>query len=297
MRTELQEDAAGLSRRNMSGFEALCASGRMNDVVAEVSEGTDAQLAEVAQVVRGADGAAAAGAAARGRGPGPAAEVAPSGDLADDVAGRRLRPRGGADAQPADGSLALALATLNPALAVAGAACVAIGWRSPSWWSTSAALLRDRALLDRWAGEATASLQSVVRGVGRHAGTGRRVVVEHRAELRSDEGENAQVADQVSAIDTELREHALAAARAAAVRGSGDARGARPPWRRYVQNSANRVYDKTEGHPLKTPISWASDSAKRHASRSEDDDPSDLLNRCSEKAYTRPSLPRQDRSR
>jgi hypothetical protein len=33
-----------------------------------------------------------------------------------------------------------------------------------------------------------------------------------------DEAENAEVADQVSAIDGELREHAIAAARAAAVR-------------------------------------------------------------------------------
>jgi hypothetical protein len=33
-----------------------------------------------------------------------------------------------------------------------------------------------------------------------------------------DEAENARVADQVSAIDSELREHAIAAARAAAAR-------------------------------------------------------------------------------
>jgi hypothetical protein len=36
--------------------------------------------------------------------------------------------------------------------------------------------------------------------------------------LARDEAENTQVSDQVSAIDSELREHAIAAARAAAVR-------------------------------------------------------------------------------
>jgi hypothetical protein len=36
--------------------------------------------------------------------------------------------------------------------------------------------------------------------------------------IARDEAENAQVSDQVSAIDSELREHAIAAARAAAVR-------------------------------------------------------------------------------
>ena len=50
LRTELQEDAAGLSRRNMSGFEADT-RGRVDAVVAEVSDGTTTQLADVAQVM------------------------------------------------------------------------------------------------------------------------------------------------------------------------------------------------------------------------------------------------------
>ena len=48
IRTELQEDAAGLSRRDMAGFEAH-ARNRAAQVVAEVSDGTAAQLADVAQ--------------------------------------------------------------------------------------------------------------------------------------------------------------------------------------------------------------------------------------------------------
>jgi hypothetical protein len=79
-------------------------------------------------------------------------------------------------------------------------------------------LLRDRALLDRWVGEATALLQS---GVEQLVAT--RVLA---AELsltaalgEQDEVESTRVAEQVGVIDTELREHAVLGARAAALRG------------------------------------------------------------------------------
>ena len=78
-------------------------------------------------------------------------------------------------------------------------------------------LLRDRALLDRWAGDVTASLQSVVEEL-----VATRVLVAESvlttALAARDEAENARVAEQVSAIDSELREYAIAAARAAAAR-------------------------------------------------------------------------------
>jgi hypothetical protein len=78
-------------------------------------------------------------------------------------------------------------------------------------------LLRDRALLDRWAGDVTSSLQSVVEEL-----VATRVVVAESTLTTAltvrDEAENAEVADQVIAIDRELREHAIAAARAGAVR-------------------------------------------------------------------------------
>jgi hypothetical protein len=78
-------------------------------------------------------------------------------------------------------------------------------------------LLRDRALLDRWVGDVTSSLQSVVEEL-----VATRVLVAESALTTAltvrDEAETAEVADQVSAIDSELREHAIAAARAAAVR-------------------------------------------------------------------------------
>src|SRR6202008_3387070 len=78
-------------------------------------------------------------------------------------------------------------------------------------------LLHDRALLDRWAGDVTSSLRSVAEEL-----VAKRVLVAESvlstALIARDEAENTQVADQVSAIDSELREHAIAAARAAAVR-------------------------------------------------------------------------------
>ena len=77
-------------------------------------------------------------------------------------------------------------------------------------------LLRDRALLDRWVGDLTSSLQSVVEEL---AAT--RVLVADSilstGLTARDEEENAQVGDRVSVIDGELREHAIATARAAAV--------------------------------------------------------------------------------
>jgi hypothetical protein len=79
------------------------------------------------------------------------------------------------------------------------------------------ALLHDRALLDRWAGDVTSSLRSVVEEL-----VATRVLaaesVFNTALMAQDEGENAQVADQVNAIDGELREHGIAGARAAAAR-------------------------------------------------------------------------------
>ena len=103
-------------------------------------------------------------------------------------------------------------------LAIAGAvACVAIGLAVTFWVvSTPRPAARPRVAgpLGR-RGDVLAAVRG--RGVGRHPGAGRRVGADHRADA-DDEVENAQVADQVSVIDTELREHAIAAARAAAVR-------------------------------------------------------------------------------
>ncbi|MEE2853241.1 MAG: hypothetical protein VX424_11380 [Actinomycetota bacterium] len=214
VRTDLQEHAAGLSRRGMSGFEALTRD-QVDAVVAEVSEGADARLAEVAQVV------------------GLPMELPPPERLPKvDISPPPLKSRRhetwlmivlgvgfGLGVALTLSRLMSGLASrLNPALAVAAAvACVAISVGLTFMVINIRALLHDRALLDRWAGGVTSSLQSVVEELV----ATRVLVVESvlsRALLAQDEAENAQVSASVGVIDTELREHALAAARAAAAR-------------------------------------------------------------------------------
>jgi hypothetical protein len=217
VRTELQEDAAGMSRRKMAGFEAYT-RGRVDEVVAEVSEGTTAQLADVAQVLGVPVALQADG----------NTEKLPTVDIAPPPLKSRRQETWLMMLLGAGFGLGVALtlsrlvgglaARLSPAVAIAGAAaCVAIGLAVTFVVIHIRGLLRDRALLDRWAGEVTASLQSVVEEL-----VATRVLAAESmlstALIARDEAENAQVAEQVSAIDSELREHAIAAARAAAVR-------------------------------------------------------------------------------
>jgi glutathione S-transferase len=79
-------------------------------------------------------------------------------------------------------------------------------------------LLRDRALLDRWAGEATAQLRSALEQLvaTRILGAESSLTA---ALSEQDEVESARVTEQVGVIDSELREHAVVGARAAALRG------------------------------------------------------------------------------
>jgi hypothetical protein len=79
------------------------------------------------------------------------------------------------------------------------------------------ALLHDRALLDRWVGDLTSSLRSVVEELVATRVLAAESLLSTGLVVR-DEAENEQVSEQVGAIDTELREHAIAAARAAAAR-------------------------------------------------------------------------------
>ena len=116
-------------------------------------------------------------------------------------------------------TLSRLLADLTPGLTVAGAvACAAIGLALTVWVVGTRGLLRDRALLDRWVGEATAQLQSAVEQL-----VATRVLAAESSLTAAlgeqDEVESTRVAGQVSVIDTELREHSVVGARAAALRG------------------------------------------------------------------------------
>ncbi|CQD04087.1 hypothetical protein BN1232_00591 [Mycobacterium lentiflavum] len=214
VRSELQEDAAHLPRRDMAGFEAH-ARGRAAEVVSEVNEGATTQLDDVARELD------------------LPMELPPIDQLPTvDVAPPPLKSRRqetwlmlllgvgfGAGVALTLFRLVSGLAQrLNPALEIAGAlACVALGAGVTVLVVRLRALLHDRALLDRWTGDLTSALKSVVEEL-----VATRVLTAEAllstGLVAHDEAENTQVSEQVSVIDTELREHAIAAARATAAR-------------------------------------------------------------------------------
>ena len=211
VRSELQEDAAGLTRRQLPVFESYT-RGRIDEVVAEVDEGTTTHLADVAKSL---------GLAADP----PAPAALPKIEMpAPQLKSRRLETRlmmlvGAGFGLGVALTLSRLLADLTPGLTVAGAvACAAIGLALTVWVVGTRGLLRDRALLDRWAGEATAQLRSALEQLVATRVLG--VESSLAAALgEQDEVESARVTEQVGVIDTELREHAVVGARAAALRG------------------------------------------------------------------------------
>jgi hypothetical protein len=214
VRGELQEDIAGLSRRGMAGFAAY-ARGRVDEVVVEVSDGTAKHLADVAQAM------------------GVPVDLPPPDKLptvavsAPPLKSRRLETRlmvllgvgFGLGVALTLSRLVAGLAPgLSPALTAAGiVACVAIGLAVTVWVVNTRSLLSDRAVLDRWTGDVTSSLQSVLEQLVASRVLAAESLLSTAISAR-DEAENARVADQVSVIDSELREHTIAAARAAALR-------------------------------------------------------------------------------
>ena len=211
VRSELQEDASSLSRGKLAEFESEAAA-RLKEVIAEVDDGTTTHLAEVAQTLNLEVDP-------------PAAAPLPTVDLpAPALKSRKLETRlmmlvGAGFGLGVALTLSRLLADLTPGLTAAGAvACAAVGLGLTVWVVGMRGLLRDRALLDRWAGEATALVQSAAEQL-----VATRVLAAESsltaALSEQDEGESTRVAEQVSVIDTELREHSVVGARAAALRG------------------------------------------------------------------------------
>ena len=211
VRAELQEDAGSLTRRQLPEFEAD-ARRRIDEVVVEVDEGTTTHLADVAQSL--------------GLTVDPPASTAPAKIEipAPQLKSRRLETRlmmlvGAGFGLGVALTLSRLLADLAPGLTVAGAvACAAIGLALTVWVVGTRGLLRDRALLDRWAGEATAQLRSALEQLVATRVLGAESSLT-AALGEQDEVESARVTEQVGVIDTELREHAVVGAQAAALRG------------------------------------------------------------------------------
>jgi hypothetical protein len=211
VRSELQEDAAGLTRAKLPEF-ASYAGVRLNEVVAEVDNGTTTHLADVAQGLGlTIDRPASA----------PVPTIDPP---APQLKSRKLESRlmmlvGAGFGLGLALTLSRLLANLAPGLTIAGAgASAAIGLGLTVWVVGTRGLLRDRGLLDRWAGEATGLAQSAAEQL-----VATRVLSAESALTAAlgeqDEDESTRVAEQVSVIDSELREHSVVGARAAALRG------------------------------------------------------------------------------
>ena len=130
------------------------------------------------------------------------------------------------------------------------------------WVVSIRGVLNDRAVLDRWVTEVTTSLRSTVEEL-----VATRVLAaetELTAELAAlDEAESATAADRIAEIDAELREHAIATARAAALR---DRR--LPP----LQQALDAVRAELSGSPTETSNGQAASDTvgvAGHADKSE----------------------------
>lgn len=214
VRSELQEDAAGLARRNMPDFEAHTRE-RLDEVVAEVSDGTATQLADVAQKMDLSVDLPTSQAAPTVEVPPPPLKVRRQETVLMLLLGAGFGLGVALTLSRLMGGVA---SHLSPALTIAGAVgCVAVGLAVTFVVVNIRRLLHDRALLDRWAGDVTSSLRSVVEELVATRVLAAETVLTS-ALMAQDEAESATLADRVSAIDRELREHAQDAARAEAAR-------------------------------------------------------------------------------
>ncbi|WP_276758879.1 hypothetical protein [Mycolicibacter arupensis] len=212
VRGELAEDAAEVSRRRFAEFEASVHD-RLNAVVAEVDQGVTDYLADVALELGLSCDPCAGWAAAL-----------PQIDIGrPPLASRRLETQlmtvlGVGFGLGVALTLSRTLAHLAPGLAAIGVAgCVGVGVAATVWVVRIRGLLRDRVVLDRWVGEATNSVRSVVQE--RVALRVLSVESALTAELAGrNETDAARAADRVAGLDRELHEHAAATARAAVVR-------------------------------------------------------------------------------
>jgi hypothetical protein len=209
VRAELQEDASNTSRRKLGEFEGYVRT-RVVEVVDEVDEGITTHLGDVATEL---------GLSAPPPAPPPwTPEVSPP-----PLKSRRLETQLGMLLGAGFGlGVALAVtrlfAGLAPGLTIGGlVAGGLVGLLVTVWVVGIRGLLNDRAVLDRWVADTTAALRSAVEErVATRVLTAETALTSDLAER--DEAESATAADRIAEIDAELREHAVATAKAAVVR-------------------------------------------------------------------------------
>jgi hypothetical protein len=226
VRAELQEDAADVSRRKLGEFESYVHT-RVGEVIDEVDEGITTHLGDVGTEL----GLTAPQ-------PPPAADMPEV--TRPPVKSRRLQTQL-TMVLGAGFGFGVALATtrlfagLAPGLTIAGLATG--GLLLTVWVVGIRGLLQDRAVLDRWIADVTATLRATVE---------ERVatrVLAAETELTTalaarDEIDSATAAGRIDEIDSELRDHAAATAKAAVVR---DRR--LPPLRQALDAVRNELYE------------------------------------------------------
>lgn len=209
VRAELQEDAATMSRRRVGEFGSYVRT-RAGEVVDEVDEGITTHLGDVATELGLSS-------------PAPPPPLGAPEVSRPPVKSRRLETQLVMILGAGFGfGVALAVtrlfAGLAPGLTIAGLIVGGlVGLLLTVWVVGIRGLLHDRAVLDRWVADVTATLRSAV-----EERVATRVLAAETtltSDLAArDEAEGATAADRVAAIDAELREHGVATAKAAAVR-------------------------------------------------------------------------------
>ncbi|CAM4439187.1 hypothetical protein MB901379_00359 [Mycobacterium basiliense] len=214
VRAELQEDIASLPRRGIAEFETYTRR-RVEEAVAEVADGISVQLRDIAEAMSMPVQL-------------PHIDALPTVSISAPSLRSRRPETQLMMVLGAGFGLGLALtlirllsglaAGLGAGLTAAGiVVCVTLGLLTTVWVVNTRGLLSDRAMLDRWTAEVTSSLRSALEQL-----VASRVLAAEAllgtALSAYDEVEDSRVEDRVNAIDSELREHAIAAARAAASR-------------------------------------------------------------------------------
>jgi hypothetical protein len=207
--SELQEDAASMTRRRLPEFEGYVRT-RVDEVVDEVEEGATKHLGDMATELGLTP-------------PEPPPPATPPKFVSPPLKSRRLETRlmmvlGAGFGLGIALGISRLFAGIAPGLTFAGMAVGGvIGLVLTVWVVGMRGLLSDRAMLDRWVGVVIGPLQA---SVEERVATR---VLEAEADLtadvaRRDEADAETAAAQIGEIDAELREHAVATARAAALR-------------------------------------------------------------------------------
>ncbi|HEY7054668.1 MAG TPA: hypothetical protein VH496_21390 [Mycobacterium sp.] len=209
VRGELAEDAAQMTRRKVPEFDNYVRR-RVNEVVREVDAGVTKDLCDLATDF---GLAVPGGESAPPRPPVPPPPLAKGG-----LDSRLMMVLGAVFGLGVAFTLSRLFAGIAPAYTVVGLVVGAVvGLAVAGWVVSMRRVLRDRAVLERWIGDVIGELRAIVEQmVATRLLRAEPALTTQQAEL--EETEAADVAARIAAIDSELREHALAAAQAAATR-------------------------------------------------------------------------------